>query len=86
MLMMTTTTMLLRLMVPLLLLSPPPSSGSIPEDPPPTEASSDIQKCVSGFCLPRDYVKLEKPAMDHVNVVNVDTEIMDVLTVSKNVY
>ncbi len=44
--------------------------------------SPQNQKCVSGFCLPGDYEKLETPAMDHVNVVNIDTDIMDVLTVN----
>jgi len=39
-------------------------------------------KCVSGFCLTADYEKLETPVTDRVTIVNVTTDIMDVLTVN----
>ncbi len=76
--------MFLLLLLTLLMASLPPwSSGAIPEPPRPTDSSSEqMQKCVAGFCLPHDYAKLETPKMDHVNVVNVNTDIMDVLTVN----
>ncbi len=40
------------------------------------------QKCVSGFCLPELYEKLETPHSDTVNHVNVELDIMDVLNVN----
>ena len=42
------------------------------------------QKCVSGFCLPELYEKLENPGSvtNSTTTVHVETEIMDVLNVS----
>ncbi|TRY78448.1 hypothetical protein TCAL_14393 [Tigriopus californicus] len=40
------------------------------------------QKCVSGFCLPLEYQKLETPFSDTFNTVKVTVEIMDVLQVN----
>ena len=39
------------------------------------------QKCVSGFCLPLDYKRLEAPYKDSYTTVRVETDIMDVLQV-----
>ena len=42
-----------------------------------------VGKCVAGFCLPFDYLKLEPPCMDCVNQISIETDIMDVLMVRK---
>ena len=39
------------------------------------------QKCVSGFCLPPTYEKLDLPVVDTFTTVHVETDIMDVLQV-----
>ena len=43
------------------------------------------QRCVSGFCLPELYEKLENPGSvtNTTTTVHVETEIMDVLQVKK---
>jgi len=43
-----------------------------------------LQKCVSGYCLPLDYKKLEAPIKDSYTTVKIETDIMDVLNVVKN--
>ena len=43
------------------------------------------QKCVSGYCLPLDYKKLEAPIKDSYTTVKIETDIMDVLTVSNKI-
>lgn len=40
-------------------------------------------KCVSGFCLPSLYEKLETPTSEGHNTVNIEMDIMDVLQVRK---
>ena len=45
-----------------------------------------VQKCVSGFCLPPNYEKLETPVKDTYTTVKVETEIMDVLQVSERIF
>ena len=40
-----------------------------------------VGKCVAGFCLPFDYLKLEPPCIDCVNQISIETDIMDVLMV-----
>ena len=42
-----------------------------------------VGKCVAGFCLPFEYLKLEPPCMDCVNQISIETDIMDVLSVCK---
>ena len=41
-----------------------------------------VGKCVAGFCLPSEYLKLETPCIDCVNRISIETDIMDVLMVS----
>ena len=45
-----------------------------------------VGRCVAGFCLPKEYVKLEPPSMEGVNQIGIETEIMDVLMVSTSGY
>ena len=52
------------------------------EAPPQTVYDPKLQKCVSGFCLPIDYKRLEAPFKDSYTTVKVETDIMDVLQVS----
>ena len=56
------------------------------ESPPQTVYDPKQQKCVSGFCLPLDYKRLEAPFKDSYTTVKVETDSMDVLQVnlSKN--
>jgi hypothetical protein len=51
------------------------------ESPPQTVYDPKLQKCVSGFCLPLDYKRLEAPFKDSYTTVKVETDIMDVLQV-----
>ncbi len=41
-----------------------------------------IMKCVSGYCLPANYQKLELPVVDAATTVQVETDIMDVLQIN----
>ena len=52
------------------------------EAPPSVPYDPKSQKCVSGFCLPLDYKRLEAPYKDSYTTVRVETDIMDVLQVS----
>jgi hypothetical protein len=52
------------------------------EPPPQTVYDPKSQKCVSGFCLPLDYKRLEAPYIDSHTTVRVETDIMDVLQVT----
>ena len=45
-------------------------------------ASIEEQRCVSGYCLPAGYQKLETPVKDHYTTVKMVTDIMDVLSVN----
>ena len=40
-----------------------------------------VGKCVAGFCLPAEYLKLETPCIDCVNQISIETDIMDILMV-----
>ena len=40
-----------------------------------------VGKCVAGFCLPSEYLKLETPSIDGVNKISITTDIMDILMV-----
>ena len=40
-----------------------------------------VGKCVAGFCLPAEYLKLETPCIDCVNKISIETDIMDILMV-----
>ena len=40
-----------------------------------------VGRCVSGFCLPAEYQKLEPPFSEGVNQISIETDIMDVLMV-----
>ena len=40
-----------------------------------------VGRCVAGFCLPAEYLKLEPPFMDSVNEISIETDIMDILMV-----
>ena len=51
------------------------------EPPPQPVYDPKSQKCVSGFCLPLDYKRLEAPYKDSYTTVKVETDIMDVLQV-----
>ena len=51
------------------------------EPPPVPVYDPKVQKCVSGFCLPMDYKRLEAPIKDSHTTVKIETEIMDVLQV-----
>ena len=50
------------------------------------KAASDTeepkQKCVSGYCLPVDYQKLESPIENTATAVSIETSIMDFLMVT----
>ena len=39
-------------------------------------------KCVLGFCLPKDYQKLESPTPDGAVHVDINVEILDILSVN----
>ncbi len=48
--------------------------GTVPE-------AEWVERCVSGYCLPAGYEKLETPFTDSLNIVYIETDIMDVLQV-----
>jgi hypothetical protein len=60
---------------------PPPAATLFPEN-------KAVDRCVSGFCLTSDYEKLEAPptSPSDVIVVEIMTDIMDVLTVIKTLF
>jgi hypothetical protein len=66
------------ILVALLLLT---ATCSAFESPPQTVYDPKSQKCVSGFCLPLDYKRLEAPFKDSYTTVKVETDIMDVFQV-----
>jgi len=69
----------LDICVPLLLLLHPCIS-MIPTLPPSTPAG--MLKCVLGWCLPKDYQKLESPTPDSPVHVDINVEILDILSVN----
>ena len=42
----------------------------------------DMLKCVLGWCLPKDYQKLESPRPDSPVHVDINVEILDILSVN----
>ena len=41
-----------------------------------------MSKCVLGWCLPKDYQKLESPIPDGAVNVDIDVEILDILSIN----
>ena len=41
-----------------------------------------MSQCVKGFCLPLDYQKLESPTPDSPVHVDINVEILDILSVN----
>ena len=48
----------------------------------PLTVSLDMLKCVLGWCLPMDYQKLESPRPDSPVHVDINVEILDILSVN----
>ena len=46
------------------------------------EEDAPKQKCVSGYCLPIGYQKLESPIEETATTVSIETDIMDFLMVA----